>query len=498
MSSTPSRPTKHTLALVVLVAVMLAACRSAWSAGVPAEAAPSSSQVDVAPAGSSLAVRRPSAGVALLSLWIDAGSRDANPAQVATAAAWWAADQVGAEARVLPDGTELRLLCSHRLEGVAACARRLLSALTVEAPNEAQLSALRDRLRSARRSAANDEARQALTLALAGLLGDVAAGLSPLGRDEQDVSVSAATVGHFIGQNYAASRAILLGLGDLTKSELQGAWPSARRPAAVAARASRTLSPSASELRVALGKSNQIALVVPTASVPEAASLCERFRHIHPQTTANISSLRGATLAHLHLPGGELPFARLQAAVFDVRRLQGEPGDFVASPPPDTLEEMARQMGEQWIARGPAAVGARAALGVGLILAHDEHAVDTGDGVLAKGRGRALAAIEAGTKNSSGATRGESSQERALVTSDNGARIEVLRRRGDGWFSAAIRFAGGSALDSAHGAWKGRGAGYLDGRRLRLQQRALARSTPRQHPGEAQSARRCRGRGRDG
>src|SRR5262245_4588615 len=48
-----------------------------------------------------------------LALWIDAGSRDAQPPQVATLAGWLAAEAAGPDVHALvePEGTELALWC---------------------------------------------------------------------------------------------------------------------------------------------------------------------------------------------------------------------------------------------------------------------------------------------------------------------------------------------------------------------------------------------------
>ena len=81
--------------------------------------------MDTLQGGSTLALPRPTAGVAELALWIRAGARDAAPAQLATAAAYWAEEKTGAKARVLPDATELTLPCDTREEGLARCVARL-------------------------------------------------------------------------------------------------------------------------------------------------------------------------------------------------------------------------------------------------------------------------------------------------------------------------------------------------------------------------------------
>jgi predicted Zn-dependent peptidase len=442
----------------MVLAGLLEGCRSIPSPPMRAEPPPPPSALEALPPGSSLAIRRPTPGVALLSLWIEAGSRAASPPQLATAAALWAADQAGAKARVLPEGSEISLICDTRGEGVVACGRRLLRALGAPAPRETDLVLLRERVRTARVNVASDGARRADALALEALLGEAAQQLDPLGAAPQDAQLELASVQQFLAHNYAASRSLLVGVGDVEKSQLDELFAaSATRPSGVPApgRAALALAAAPSGPRVEIGDTNQIALALPLASVARAASVCERFLQIHASGSARISLLHGLVVAHVSLPGGSAPFARLQAAVFDLQRILIEPVESAPLPPPDGLEDLGRQVGETWIARGtrPAA-NVQAAAGVALILARGEHAPDAEDAAsLAALRERAARAVADGTTNSSGAIRGDLGDVSARVTARNGAHIEVVRRPNDAWFAAALRFAGGSGDDppTAHG-----------------------------------------------
>jgi hypothetical protein len=203
-------------------------------------------------------------------------------------------------------------------------------------------------------------------------------------------------------------------------------------------------------VQVAVADSALIALTLPTAGLEQAASLCQRFREIHGDARAHISLLHGLALAHLTLPAGGEPFARLQSAVFDLRRLFLEASERPLIPPPDTLEELARSVGERWIARGTSARES-SALGVGLSIRRDERTPVSDDEALGKARARAESAIAAGDKNSRGSVRGALNAQGGRVQSENGARIEIVRRPGEAWFSAAVRLQGGSELDAPTG-----------------------------------------------
>lgn len=431
------------------MAGFLAGCAGAVATQGPVEPAPESDAIAQLGAGGSLVIQRPTPGVALLSLWVDAGARDAALPQTALAAAYWAADKLAVSARVLAEGTEFSVLCATETEDVARCALRLIKVLDPAAPSATDAAHLRDRVREVRKRAAGDETRRAEQLALEALLGESAKGLFPFGTEADDARVDAAAVRVFIERNYARSRTLLLGLGDLKKGDLDSASKHLKeRP--TAQRERRLLGAQDAGLRVEAGGAAVIALTLATRGIERAASLCERFREIHGDAHANISSLRGATLAHLTLPAGELPFARLQSAVFDVRRLLLEPNDAPPTPPPDTLEGLARSIGEPWVARGEASRVNEAALGVALLWLRDDRAVEQA-GALDKIKERAAAAIAAGMRNAAIGVHGASSAEAAHVTTDNGAELEVVRRKDERWFAATLRFAGGSDSDAATG-----------------------------------------------
>ena len=89
-------------ALIVCALLVLASC-SGHAPPPPVAPLPGKAVMDTVQGGTTLALPRPTAGVAELALWIRAGARDAAPAQLATAAAYWAEEKTGAKARVLPD-----------------------------------------------------------------------------------------------------------------------------------------------------------------------------------------------------------------------------------------------------------------------------------------------------------------------------------------------------------------------------------------------------------
>ncbi len=426
-----------------------AACGASLPREIAVEPPPARGEIEALRPGSALALKRPTKGVALLSLWIDAGARDAQVAQLATAAAFYAADKVAGSARILAEGTELRLLCELAREPLTSCATRLLKALALPAPSAPEMVKVRERIRAARALAARDDAQAAEQYALSALLGEGARPLYPLGDERGDGSLEGAAVHNFLARFYTPDHALLVGLGEVEQRELQRALASSKRRGPPAAR-TRSALKTESGLRVEIGESAQIALALPTGSLEQAASLCQRFREIHGDASARISLLHGLVLAHLTLPAGSEPYARMQSAVFDLRRLFLEPTTQAPLPPPDTLEELARAVGERWIARG-AAPQAGPALGVGFVIRRDERTPTSDEETLGKARARAESAIEAGTKNSAGEVRGELGAEGGRVESENGARIEILRRPGEAWFAAAVRFEGGSELDAPNG-----------------------------------------------
>jgi predicted Zn-dependent peptidase len=478
--------TYGSLWFALAISLLSYACGSTLPTNVAVDPPPPRSSVEALPPGSALAIKRPTPAVALLSLWIEAGARDAEVPQLAAATAFWAADKVSGKARVLAEGSELRITCEITREPLASCAARLVKALSLPSPSEADATRLRERVRAARAAAVHDDARSAEQLALSALLGEQARALFPLGEERDDAAISAVALKTFLARYYNTAHALLLGLGDVEQRDLERALRDVKRTTPGAARLRKPLS-LGSGLRVEVGESGQIALTLPAQSLEQAASLCQRFRTIHGDAGAHISLLEGVTLAHLTLPAGNEPFARLQSAVFDLRRLFLEPAAEAPIPAPDTLDELSRGIGERWLARGGKKVKELSALGVGLLVRRDERTPTADDEALAKARARAESAIEAGAQNSLGSLRGNLDEAGGQVHSHNGARIEITRRSAEPWFSAVLRMEGGSELDAPTGHGRAAllatlladGCGVAHGRTLDLQLTAIsARLSP--------------------
>jgi len=172
-------------------------------------------------------LRRPMGERVWLALYVDAGSRDADPPQVATLAAL-IASHAGVRARVSPDETELAIDC--RRAELARCAQTLASALaTREASRDALALAMRELVRR-RRVAAQDDGREADRVALEALLGP---GAGPLGHAEADDAADRDLVRRFLEANYGPSRALLVAVGDVDEGDVdEAAEVFARTPAA--------------------------------------------------------------------------------------------------------------------------------------------------------------------------------------------------------------------------------------------------------------------------
>lgn len=427
-------------------------CRSALPETIPVEPAPDPVAVKHYEPGTAVVIQRPTPDVVLLSLWVDAGSRAAAVPQLAVASAFWAAQQAGAEPHVLPEGTEFTLLCGTASSRVERCAERLSRVLAPPVPSEEDVRGVRERLRRVRARAAHDAWRHSEQLALEALFGAGAAPLFPLGNEADDARVSPAAIRDFIEHHYAASRALLIGVGDLKKDALDSVvrgFP--RRGSALRER--RVVQPEGG-LKVAFGERGTLSLALTASSVARAASLCEQFRSIHGDARASISALRGAVVAHLTLPAGSKPLARLQSAVFDLRRLELELREAAELPPPDSLQGIARDVGETWIARGEPRTPVRAgALGVALVLAQTTRSPDEPNARLAELEAAARAAVDAGEHNSLGKVSAKHEGRALHATTENGAELDLVRRPGARWFAASVRFTGGSETDAptSHG-----------------------------------------------
>ncbi|MBX3272279.1 MAG: hypothetical protein KF729_18615, partial [Sandaracinaceae bacterium] len=203
------RPLLFTLALAAAVGCGPAARPATPAAGGPA--------LDEAGGVRLLAVPRPTAGRVWLSVWLDAGSRDATPAQLAALSALAIAPE-GVEARALADGVELARECPA--DALAECLAPIGRALATRRVTPARLTAALASLRAARRAVAPDPERRADALALGALLG---ASADPMGDPQGDDGIDAAAIEGFLAAHFGRDRALVVAVGDVRLEALRAA-----------------------------------------------------------------------------------------------------------------------------------------------------------------------------------------------------------------------------------------------------------------------------------
>lgn len=417
---------------------LLAAC------GAPARVGPMRMDTIVDRAGGAELVVLPRAtrGRVWLSLWIDAGSRDAEPPQVATVAAWIAAgDELSAE--VLPDGIELTLACGR--EQLDACLRSLRSAAAARAPEASMVHAARQRLVDTRRRAHADEARRADALAMQALLGR---SVDPLGDAEGDARISESAVAAFLEEHVGAGRLLLVAVGDVDPADLRervaivfGDLPEARAP-----RGTRS-PPEARSVRAEVGERGLIAAATLRPSVHDAL---QQARAVVARVDADRGEARPSADV-FPLRGGAALIARSHgdgSALLDhLGELAGAPpveGEDPA-PPAEGPRALARWIGARWVAAQEASLSG--GLGVGAIIAGgrgDRLDERDPDRAAREGVRRALEARL--VERSLG--EGTIDEEHAELTV-RGARLSARRLAGASRVSAVVLFEGGSADDAA-------------------------------------------------
>jgi predicted Zn-dependent peptidase len=432
-------------ALAIAVCLLWTAC----SRTQPAPVAPvQPSVVSKLPGGATLAIVRPTPGVARVALWIRAGSRVAELPAVATIAAFWAEAATGAAARVTPDATSLTVSCDTRGEGIERCVRRLTQAFALKTPADAELRRLRDRLRAARLRARGDEARQVDLASLRALFDGKLGTLDPLGSEQDDAQLTPAAVARFLGAHYGAEQAVLIAAGDVRASELASAFAGARKtPAAKATRPAALLAQDGFAL--VHGERPLISAALATPSREVSAALATALRELYPLAEIRVVPLSGQPLLAVRLAAGDAPFKRLEQLVYELRRLAVETKGAGELRPDESLDGLVRELGESWAAEGAVPpASAPWPLGVALSLPESDAPETTEAKKRAEQRtSDARAAIELGTERALGDVEGELDAQRARVEAPNGARIVVERRPGDRWFAAALRFTPGSAGD---------------------------------------------------
>lgn len=453
-------PERAQVALSALALLALNACGS--SAALPHNPAV---ELDLvrrgAGNGPSVAVLpRPSGALVRLALWIDAGSRDAQPPQVATLSAWLATEVAGngVRAHVEPEGTELAVWCAKTQ--LPRCLDWLSRALATRAPSAARVDAAKTRLIAARRQAdAADPGRLGDRLALQALFGEGAAGLLPLGDAHDDGAVSAARVRSFLADHFGPNRALLVAVGDVEERSLLNL---AARGFAAAPRA-RTARVTSREASVRDGvlagvdaqASMSLALTAPDLASVHAASDALRARlerdGLGAQAdTAHALQLRGQTLALLRLRASD-PVAAARAVAHQLEQLRDEGLSHVArAPAPEAPSALARRLGARWAAHGstPSDGGIHAGLGVQVAGGRgDKLAASDPDAELrehtnkeldaAWSQGHALAAPDADTTQHDGTL---------SATLENHARIELHAQPSER-IAVAVRFGVGAAAE---------------------------------------------------
>ncbi len=266
----------------------------------------------------------PTQGTVELALYIDAGSRDAAPVQVATLAAHALAARLGADSgqppvrvQVTPDASAFVLTCPA--EQLLACAAHLTALLRPTPLAASELTAAHVQLREARSGAHADATRSAEAAALRALLGAEANGLFPLGEAEHDVDASAALVQAFVDAHYGSQRALLLAEGDVDAHALDALGLELREaPAAPRQRESRQL-PNGGGVAVEVAHESAASVALRARSLEHARAIVHLLRDPAFLTNAPLPPL---DLAAFELRGGALVLLTLPTA-----RLQGRPED---------------------------------------------------------------------------------------------------------------------------------------------------------------------------
>jgi predicted Zn-dependent peptidase len=406
-----------------------------------------------------LSLPRPTGGVLRLSLFIDAGSRDATPPQAATLSAWLAAEGGGPqiEALVFPDVTELSLPCTT--DQLDACAEQLARALATRDPAPDKLATARTRLRDGqRRALAHDPTEPADALALSALLGPSASTFFALGAPDSDPVAAATAVPAFLREHYGVNHSLLVAAGDCDPARVReiAGLSFARASRAEGPRPSRAL--TSHEPALALDFDQQPAAAVAIAG-HDAAQLTNLVgaltraleRADRPiELEGHVFAVRGGAMALLRARDSD-PELALERIARELARLRLEPPS--DAPPPLAAEDLisiSRRAGIEFGADG-GEVAESFSFGIGVLLA-----AGPGDGSLDRDKeladqqhrsehaqdlfARAIAQAEPHT-------RGDVDEYAGSVVSENGARIDAQFSQGDD-VAIAIRVAPGAEQDS--------------------------------------------------
>ncbi|MEZ4339687.1 MAG: hypothetical protein R3B82_23940 [Sandaracinaceae bacterium] len=364
-----------------------------------------------------------------LSLFVDAGARDAEVPGTAVAAAWVAASE-GVEGRASADWIELSAECPAPELG--GCVSRLAEALATRRVEPGRWGDALSRWREARRRAATSASRASDRLALGILLGPRA---DPLGAGEPD----AAAVESFLADHFGPRRALLVAVGEVDADRLRDAARAsfADAPSAGTERADRDAPGSGIEVAVDDEPSTSVATLA--ESVPAAVALGRRWvARMGGGASVDVFPLREGTGLVLR---SEQPPDRV---VSRARELLEEPPGAGTSAPPGELARIARWEGARWAAGEHTT---RGGLAVGVV-------VDGG-----RGDGLAASEAEAQLREQTRLTVQRALEDPPIdgtTTSlrvENGARIGGRRDETETRFVLSVRFDGGAVEETprAHG-----------------------------------------------
>lgn len=248
-----------------------------------------------ASSGLRLATHYRPAGTAIeLSLWVDSGSRDAAPPQLASVTAWNAA-QTRARVDVFPDGTRFTVPCeTARVETCISLLRSILC--DPPAPNlppaERQLSRARAQQAQGLRPSELEAAKA--------LLGDAASSFFPLGNESHDSALTESKIQAFFRDHYGPSRALLLAVGDVSMEQLASTANSAFRGCSEARLPRRSNSLELhSTVRTSSGNP-------PTATVAAATSTFEQANGLQRSV---LDAVPGVSLRSFPVRGGVIVLA---------------------------------------------------------------------------------------------------------------------------------------------------------------------------------------------
>jgi predicted Zn-dependent peptidase len=446
--------------LLCCVVVLAGACRSQLPATVRTAARLPLHVLERTAAGTRIAtLPRPTAQVVRLSLFIDAGSRDGAPPQVATLAAWIAAASggPGMEATVYPDVTELALGCTSK--ALAGCVDELARALATRNPSQTALARARIRLRDAqRRGLARDPSQTVDAMALQALLGTEAHGFFALGPPSDEPVLAADSVAKFLRDHYGPTRTLLVAAGDAEPARVREAVARSfgRSPRASIPRAARELKPD-DDPKLAVGFDTQAALAVAVAGRDEPqlsgllASLSTALSRNEPRIdlTGYVFETRGGAVAIARARSNDSELA-LDRVVRELARLRLEPAEpALRRVMPDDLINSSRRFGMSFGANGTTALR-DFQFGAALLL-------DAGPGAGPRGQDTELNTEKSRTDHAQlvftraksqaqPRTRGAIDEYGASVVAENGARIDVQFAQGPD-IAIAVRVAFGAEQD---------------------------------------------------